>query len=377
MKNDLQFKDLLRKYDEGTATDAERSLLENWYNVQSSVLGEEVEMEEMDSAKQSIWMGISSDIDPVVITPTFRLWKPIAAAASVILVASIGLYIYRSSAVKQNLDQVAIENHIVPGNNRAVLTLSDGSKIDLTEAKSGDLALQGSVRISKASDGQLVYQFGNAINGESGFNTVSTPIGGQYQVALPDGSKVWLNAASSLKFPVSFTSPTERKVELTGEAYFEVAKDKLHPFLVSSSGQTVEVLGTHFDVNAYGDAGVKTTLLEGSVKVSAGNKNIKLVPGQQSRLASGALSMSSVDAEDAVAWKNGYFSFASEDLETIMKSVSRWYDVEVVYNDEEVKKFTFWGTVSRFAKVGDVLRVLERTEKIHFRIEGKKIIVSK
>lgn len=378
MKKSLQLKELLKKYQHRTATEQERKLLENWYNSQSAGLREEVDMQEMEAAKTVIWNKISVNIAPLAIKPSFRLWRAITAAASIILVAAIGSYMYISSDKKQDFDQLAIQNNIVPGNNKAVLTLADGTKVDLTNSKSGQLVMQGSVQVAKTSDGQLVYQFSERVKGESGFNSVATPIGGQYQVVLPDGTKVWLNAASSLKFPVSFAALTDRKVELTGQAYFEVAKDQKRPFLVSSRDQTVEVLGTHFDVNAYGDDGkIRTTLLEGSVKVSATGSFIKLVPGQQSRLSASEFAVANVNTEEAVAWKEGYFRFSTENLETIMKSVSRWYGVEVEFKDEEVKSFAFWGRVSRFENVGELLRVLERTEKVHFKIEGKKIIVSK
>lgn len=378
MKNDIQLKELYRKVADGTATKQERQLFNGWYNSLSSVPQEPISEERLMAAKQRIFDGIDLGRQEVMARPAYRLWYKMVAAASVVVIVSAGIYFYRGNVAKQDLDQVAMENRIVPGNDRAVLTLADGRQIDLTGAGNGELAEQGGVKVSKSADGQLVYEFSGAAKGAKGYNMVSTPRGGQHQVSLPDGSKVWLNAASSLRFPVSFASMPQRKVELTGEAYFEVTKDKDHPFLVASAGQTVEVLGTHFDVNAYGDGGkMKTTLLEGSVRLVGGNAARVLLPGQQGILYQNSLSVGNVKTESAVAWKEGYFSFKNESLENIMSSLSRWYDVDVEYKDEEIRDDPFWGTVSRFAKVGDVLKVLERTGEVHFRIEGRKIIVSK
>ncbi len=249
----------------------------------------------------------------------------------------------------------------------------------MNKAKNGAVALVAGIKISKAADGQLLYSFADDEKVSPGMNLVSTPNGGQYQISLPDGSKVWLNAASSLRFPVSFASLANRRVELKGEAYFEVAKDKNHPFIVSSAGQTIEVLGTHFDVNSYGDGEkLRTTLLEGSIKLTAGANAKILMPGQQSVVSNGkGIVVSTVNTNQSVAWKEGYFSFKNENLENIMWSVSRWYDVEIEFEDNDLKDDIFWGTVSRFAKVGDVLKVLERTGEVHFNIQGRKIVVSK
>jgi ferric-dicitrate binding protein FerR (iron transport regulator) len=308
-----------------------------------------------------------------------RYW--IAAAA--VMIFAIGL-IWITNQKKQDPTTGLTGNSIttakgsvVPGTNKATLTLSDGSSIDLTDSKKGLLSKQGSVAVGKSGEGEIVY---DAKNGEANsaailYNTISTPRGGQYQVVLSDGTKVWLNASSSIKFPTVFTGH-ERNVELTGEAYFEVAKNKDMPFKVAVGNMSVEVLGTHFNVEAYKDEElIKTTLLEGSVKLLTGNREAYLKPGQQGALnQQQAFNIRSVNTEEAIAWKNGYFIFNNENIQSIMKKISRWYDVEVIYNGK-VDERDFGGTVSRFDSVTDVLKSLELTGTVHFKMEGRRIIV--
>lgn len=276
---------------------------------------------------------------------------------------------------------------IAPGGNKAILTLADGSRIVLDTAGKGNLAHQGAVRITKTDDGQLVYTINEGSKKDetaAGLsNSIVTPKGGQYQVNLPDGTRVWLNAASSLTFPVSFAKLKERKVELKGEAYFEVQKDLTKPFIVQSDKQIVQVLGTHFNIDAYSDEpNTKTTLLEGSVKVRGLNVAIGeealLKPGQQARIksASGQADVVSVDPTSEIAWKNGLFFFENEPIENIMKQITRWYDVEVVYEDD-VKGKTVWGSVTRYTNVSKVLSILALTGEIHFKLEGRRITVHK
>ncbi|HMF72741.1 MAG TPA: FecR domain-containing protein, partial [Flavitalea sp.] len=269
------------------------------------------------------------------------------------------------------------ENSIATGSNKASLTLSDGTTIVLDDAANGLLTTQAGIKISKTTDGQLKYDASRPQPSHAnGFNTIHTPRGGQYQVVLPDGSSVWLNAASSLKFPTVF-SGNERKVELTGEAYFEVAKNKVKPFIVASGNQTLEVLGTHFNVNAYQDDGkIRTTLLEGSIKVSHTQTNAfsLLVPGQQAELRK-EIKVTKVDVKQSIAWKNGYFVFASENIQTLMQKIARWYDVDVEY-EGRVTTEGFVGSISRFEDVSEVLHMLQLTGMVHFKIVGRKIIVS-
>ncbi|MGN8070140.1 FecR family protein [Mucilaginibacter sp. 22184] len=304
-------------------------------------------------------------------------------AAAIILLLGVCIIIWRgrlSSIPKQPDMEATSSKKILPGGNKAYLTMANGSVITLNGLKNGTLGTQTGIRINKVKDGVLSYdkqtegQKDGA--GELAYNTINIPRGGQYQLVLSDGTKVWLNSASSLKYPAAF-SGKERKVELAGEAYFEVAKDRTKPFTVGVNGMSVQVLGTHFNINAYSDEKtIETTLLEGSVKLSSNGKQAFLKPGQQGKFSiqQTAFNISNVDVEDAVAWKNGFFAFNNEDIQTIMKRISRWYDVDVVF-PEKFKRKNFGGTVSRFTDVEQVLNSLELTGSVHFKTEGRRITV--
>lgn len=245
--------------------------------------------------------------------------------------------------------------------------------------KNGQLAIQGNTEITKTADGDITYRQTadqSGVLSTLAYNTVSTPTGGQYHLLLADGTNVWLNAASSIRYPTAFTR-AERKVEITGEAYFEVAHNVAKPFRVQSSRQVVEVLGTHFNVNSYADENeTKTTLLEGSVKVT-GSSGFKLIkPGQAAVLKGNHLAVAEADVEEAVAWKNGYFKF-NDNLEVIMDKVARWYDVSIVYQSKPDPDYTFVGEISRGRNLSEILKIMEYTGKVHFEIEGRRIIVSK
>ena len=232
-----------------------------------------------------------------------------------------------------------LKNDVPPGGNRATLTLADGSIIDLADAQNGALAEQGNSRVIKIG-GKLAYNTSSENEVEIVYNIVSTPKGGQYQIELPDGTQVWLNAASSLRFPTSFTGK-ERRVEImNGEAYFEVAKNKKMPFIVRLNSAEIQVLGTHFNVMAYAEeATVKTTLLEGSIKFVQQQRGLLLRPGEQIQLSKDGSTKieSDVDTDQVVAWKNGLFQFDNSDIETVMRQLSRWYDVSVVYSNTNIK----------------------------------------
>lgn len=310
-----------------------------------------------------------------------------AAAAAIFIGFFSFAYFLIQKKRQVQLITIANKNKILPGRNKATLTLSDGSRIDLDDAKAGGIAKQAQLSITKTVDGQLVYsaETHSASSGTSdkfSYNTIETPAGGQYQVILSDGTRVWLNAASSLKYPTQFEAG-ERRVELTGEGYFEVAKNKVRPFKVVTGTQEIEVLGTHFNVNAYADEdAVKTTLLEGSVKIAAHLKNQSsqpstiLKPGQQSVLSGKGLAVQPVNLKDVVAWKNGYFSFY-EDFYSIMRRLSRWYNIEVVYKTDKDPDLMFGGKISRSKSINSVLNIIEATGNVHFKIEGRRVIVTK
>ena len=262
----------------------------------------------------------------------------------------------------------------LPGSKGAVLTLSNGQQIILDSAVNGQLALQGGATIIN-KNGEVVYDVKKADAGEVLYNTMSTAKGRQYQLILSDGTKVWLNSASSIRYPAAFAGNV-RTVAITGEAYFEVAKDKAKPFIVTVNNMEVKVLGTHFNINAYADEeAIKTTLLEGSVQVSNAADVAMLVPGQQSRLyKTGAIqTISNADLEEAVAWKNGVFIFNNADIQAVMRQVGRWFDLEIAY-EGDIPKDSFGGKLPMDAKVTEVLAALQQTQ-VHFRIEGKRLIV--
>jgi transmembrane sensor len=304
-----------------------------------------------------------------------KIYQYLSIAAMFFVLLGAGFYFYNFKEMKSNS---RFTKDIMPGKNSATLILSNGKRIVLSDASNGELANEGGVSISKTSTGALIYKIKSSGGTTKLMNTLSTTNGETYQVVLPDNSKVWLNAASSIKYPSNFESLKERKIELTGEAYFEVSKDKQHPFIVKTMGQEVAVRGTHFNVNAYEDDGnTRTVLLEGSVVVSSGTGSIGstvLKPGQQSILNGKVIRVEHADVELAVAWKNNKFMFEGEKIENIMKMIARWYNVEVVYQGS-VPDDLFGGSVSRFDKVSKVLNVLELTGNVHFKIEGRRITV--
>lgn len=309
-----------------------------------------------------------------------------AAAAILIVAVAIGFLVTSSKNEKQDsavIKNESIKNDLAPGGNKAILTLADGTSIVLDSASEGALAQQGTSNIVKLANGKIAYEtLGTSVR-EVLMNTMSTPRGGQYKLRLPDGTDVWLNAASSITYPTAFING-ERNVSVTGEVYFEVAKDKSKPFHVTvksgSSDMKIEVLGTHFNINAYDDeSSIKTTLLEGSVKVALGAESSLLKPGQQSvvqqnKSTNNIAVLSNVNLDEVIAWKDGYFQFNRADIKTVMRQIARWYDVEVVY-EGAIPKDKFVGDLPMDANASQVLRTLEKVQ-VHFRIEGKKIIVT-
>lgn len=309
-------------------------------------------------------------------------WSRAAAAAIILFVLSSVAYLWLQNGKGKENDKDIVKSlpakEIGPAGQKAFLTLADGSTIMLDSAANGQLAEQGNSKVIKLADGQLQYQTEGSENATViAFNTMSTPRGGQYQVDLPDGTKVWLNAASSITYPTAFIGK-ERKVKVTGEVYFEVTKNPKMPFRVAVNEATeVEVLGTHFNINAYPDEGdIRTTLLEGSVKITSGEKGLILTPGAQaisSRNASLTLNKT-VDLQQVMAWKNGYFRFEGTDIKAIMRQLEKWYDVDVVFKDQINKQFV--ANIPRTANLSDVLTALEKTGSVHLQIEGRKVIVS-
>jgi ferric-dicitrate binding protein FerR (iron transport regulator) len=311
--------------------------------------------------------------------PSVISLKRFAAAAAILGIIILSAFLLINKNRQTQLSKAETSTHkfkddVAPGGNKATLTLADGSMIVLDDAKNGTLTQQGASKVIKL-DGKVLYDLASEKTKKVVYNTIATPKGGQYQLELPDGSLVWLNASSSIHFPTSFTEK-DRRVEITGEAYFEVAKDASKPFIVAVNNSEVQVLGTHFNVNAYNDEEeVRTTLLEGSVKFVDGNNTSLLQPGQQSQLAKNGIVkvVSNVDVDEVMAWKNGLFSFENAGIETIMRQLSRWYDVEIEYKGKTDDIFV--AEISRNIKLSDALKALELTGRVKFEIDGKKIVV--
>ncbi|QBQ41580.1 FecR family protein [Sphingobacterium psychroaquaticum] len=329
--------------------------------------------EEVDS----LYAGIVARMQPA--RTVRRLWPRIAVAAAAAILVVSGFYYFNTSndaAVEESLAQRT--NMILPGKVGATLTLANGKQIRLDDMQDGELANEAGVVISKSADGRLVYEIKGGSAAVNRINTLSTANGETYQVRLPDGSMVYLNAASSITYTTALVEDGKRRVQLTGEGYFEVAKDKTHPFVVKIAGQEVEVLGTHFNVSGYADEGaVKTTLLEGKVKVYSEtlNKTVLLEPGKQAVVSNQAMQVrSGVDLEEVIAWRNGYFKF-NGNIEEIMANIGRWYNVEVVYQQKPDANLAFGAEISRDKDLSTVLRMIELTGDLRFKVEGRRVIV--
>lgn len=376
---------LAEKWRNGTVTEAEKIQFNTWYNS----FDDTAFIIEEEGSRVDLEKSINEKIKDKLRIPkrrnSIKVYSILAVAATLVLTSGILIYLSFNPSLspeKKLITQLA--SIIQPGGNKATLTLANGQKISLTDTSNGEIAEQSGIAITKTADGQLVYTIkkssaASAENQGTQFNTIETPVGGQYQINLPDGTKVWLNAASSLKYPTQF-SAHQRKVELTGEGYFEVSKDKKRPFTVLTDKQQVQVLGTHFNVNAYKEEqATKTTLLEGSVKVS--NASLQkhgdsklLSPGEQSTLTQALFQVEKVDIENVVAWKNGYFTFADEDLEVSMRKLSRWYNVDISYQGK-FDNISFGGAISRSKSLAEVIQILELTRKVKFKVEGRRIIL--
>jgi transmembrane sensor len=380
--NKKQFLSLLQRHLAGKATPEETAFIEAYYNVfiiDQDVL-ELLDGHEKEKLKLAIRANINQQISQenrVVKLPA--RWARMAAAAAVIFVFAAGLYFLRSP-VAQTPPKVAASNKpvIIPaGSNKAILTLNSGQQISLNDAASGQLAIQGVTAVSKAADGQIDYRTnGSFTAGEAIYNTLTTPRGGQYQMILADGTKVWLNASSSIRYPVSFAGGSKREVQITGEAYFEVIHNARQPFRVVANGVNIEDLGTEFNVNAYADEPViRTTLVSGSIKVRHEGHEAMIAPGMEALIKMGdpTIKVNNADVDEAVAWKNGQTLFTNENIQTIMRQVARWYDVDIAY-EGNISDRRFDGGISRKSDLSAVLKVLKLND-IRYEIQGRKLII--
>lgn len=327
--------------------------------------------------KKQLHEAIHQDVQPKY--GTLFLAK-ISIAASFLLLCGLGLFFYHTKNSVSKNTTLATTEKIVPGTNQGKLTLSNGMEVNLSDAKIGNIASINGLIVEKSTDGQLVFTStpkANYTGATDQLNKIETPNGGQYQINLPDGSKVWLNAGSSLVFPNHFTH-NERKVQLHGEAYFEIAHDKNKPFWVVTDKQSIKVLGTKFNVNAYSDQNhTITSLVEGSVSLhpQGNNTQVRLLkPGQRASLVGHHLTIEKYEVENDIAWKNGLFVFSNESIRAVMTKIARWYNIEINYRDN-VTTDLYNGTISKFDKVENILSMLEKTNTVRFEIQGKTILV--
>jgi transmembrane sensor len=387
-------------------TDAESEAVRQWFDKHESrqewlsrVRQEEWAIDNLrdfynDDAQKINWEKLQGLLGLERETPVRKIgfrWPRIAAAAAIlILLSAIAYFWNKREHAKPGPSAPAIASVISPGRNRATLILSGNRQIDLDNTKTGIIASQAGAEVQKIDGGRLSYIINDEMSVSEEYNTLVTPRGGQYFVELSDGSRVWLNASSSLRYPTNM-SGKDRRVALTGEGYFEIATlyrkssasthEKI-PFVVSANGVEVEVKGTHFNVNSYADeTSIKATLLEGSIRIVAGNESSSVKPGQQAKVSldsrrEGKIAISNADTEDAVSWKNGITSFKNEDIRGIMRQVARWYDVTVSYQGGQIPTKTFIGGIPRDTNISDLLKALEMMSGMHFSTVGKQIIVT-
>jgi transmembrane sensor len=372
------FREILTKYRQDKSSLEETQFLETYYHMFD--VNEDLINDENEPLFSELKEDIKAKVDQRIAGPKLKKlsygWLKYAAA--VLLLVSVSIYFFSD---QQKSDPIAqMDAAISPGGNNAILTLANGKKIALNDAAKGEISKQSGISVSKSKDGELIYTVvsrGDDELTENTNNTISTPKGGQYTIILSDGTKVMLNSTSSMTFPTSFKA-TERRVELNGEAYFEVAKDKNKRFRVISGLQMVEVLGTHFNVNAYGDEQtIKTTLLEGAVKVFTAKESVLIEPGEQAVLDKtdeNSIAKRLVNINKETSWINGIFSFEGDDLKSVMRQVARWYDVNVIYVGP-ISEEKYFGEISRSSKLSEVIKILE-LNNVHFDVAGKTIKVS-
>ena len=378
-----RYSELAEKWLKGTITEEERNEFSEWYdntdneilNIPHDFAGSEEEL------RKRLLSGIKKRQrhSGRVVSLTRGSLAKLAVASAVVVTSTLSLlYITREYLSSEENDPVvtlAKKDTIIPGGNKAVLILGDGTEVILDTATSGTIAENTHTRVIKLDDGQLAYSRLADVDAPVSYNTLSTPRGGQYAITLVDGTRVWLNSSSSIRFPTSFRDP-ERIVELSGEAYFEVAHNRDKPFKVKVNDVEVKVLGTHFNIMAYKDETIiNATLLEGAVSVSKLKETVFLNPGQQAQIGgNGKIGIiKNADTEQAIAWKNGFFNFNGSDIETTMRQIARWYDIEVIYEDKITEHFN--GTILRNATIEKVLKMLELTGVVRFNIQGRKIFV--
>ncbi|MEO6188801.1 MAG: FecR domain-containing protein [Ginsengibacter sp.] len=379
-----RFNKQIEKYLSGKATPEEEAFIEKYYQYfeHNEDTSHSLSEDEIDLIKHRMLEKLRGNNDkpgtaPVIAIQNKNNFRWVAAAISFLIFSTSIFFLLnrkKSSSTVNSIVNVSVNQDVVPGGNRAMITLEDGSQIILDSTANGTISQQGNTKVIKLSNGEIVYKQKDNNRSKVFINTMTTPRGGQYQLTLADGTKVWMNAASSISYPTAFID-SERKVKITGEVYFEVAKNDKQPFHVIINNQAeVRVLGTHFNVSAYADDGSAIiTLMEGSVRIKNNKEEQMLKPGQQAEINNSIKVKNNADIDLVMAWKNGYFSFSNTDLPMVMKQLARWYDVDVVYEGMK-PDMKFWGGISMNSNLSQVLKILEES-KVNFRIESKKIIV--
>jgi len=377
-----RLRELLQKYRQGECTPAEKAEIENWYDrrLPEDFSGIPDDMIDVDLAE--VYDKLPHHQYKRKFSKSTKRWYNFAAAALVLLTISVGISFYFSNKPVEQHERVTKNDDLTPGTNKAILKLANDSTIALNDVAKGDLVQKNGIKITKNKEGLISYSYQNQPNKTNEVNTIFTPKGGQYQVILADGTKVWLNAASSLKFPTSFMG-NDRTVELEGEGYFEVAREQSRPFKVITSTQTITVLGTHFNVNSYKEDEItSTTLIEGSVRILHRNtqESVLLKQGEQAILAGNkVIEVTKIDPKNAVAWRDGLFRFEGTGIKEAMREYARWYDVEVSYVGP-VPNVELWGEVYRNNNASLTLEILGYFDvkyQIINRDGIKKIIISK
>jgi len=373
--NYQEIEELLKRYKEGQCTPEEIHLIHSWYNQRSKTL-----QNESIDIDYEIWnKKISDQLPSALGQPPKSIWPKIIVAASILLIFSSLIYFANTPKKSTDTEWTKKEKaeQIVPGQYKATLTLADGKKIILSDSDEMEISNSAGISITKTLDGELVYTIDQQTRLTTEQNTLSTGMGETFCINLPDGSKAWLNASSSLKYALSMNTNGKRIVELVGEGYFEVAEDKDRPFIVKTANQDVVVLGTTFNISCYPeDHKITTTLVEGSIKIQNQKQQQYLKPNEQAILENNTLRISKVDPELAIAWKNGLFIFQDEALEDIMKKLARWYNIEVDFRNADKEKL-FWGGISRKEDIHKILNKLEQTGGVKFKTQGRRIIVTK
>jgi len=393
LENEFLISRLISSHMKGTLTETEQKELNAWLAVSQDhqrlleELGIESHLNQelvyfSGANRNSIWNKVQNELaDQNVGTDSvnLRLWmRIVVAAAIVIVIFGVGVFYYKLNVKQEQPAQITYKNDAAPGKVGATLTLANGKKIRLDDAATGELAKEAGISVTKTANGQLVYEIKETNNVADKINRLSTAKGETYILTLPDKSKVWLNAASSLTYSATLIEHGVRKVKLEGEAYFEISKNKAYPFIVQTANQNVKVLGTHFNVNAYSDeGGVATTLIEGSVEVTSGKHQQIIKPGEQAFNNGSHIKITDVSIESIIDWKNGEFYLNHVDFKTAMRKIGRWYNVDIIYDASVPDNIIAGGWISRENKLSTVLKLIEKSGLVHFKLEGNKVFVSK